>query len=158
MTLLEALQLIGYSLGAVLPIWMGYLLFRQRLGVVSIQLLLLGLGVCMVGWHGGNLVVTLRSLFGVPHAQWDIPLRLANTVAIISITFCYSLLLHVHIHLWASSHGRELTRIERLRIYLSYFPCVYLVLVLPRIWVGPYQPMIVKTSVFVFLFALWITS
>jgi signal transduction histidine kinase len=156
MSLLEALQLIGYSLGAVLPIWMGYLLFRKRLGVVPIQHLLLGLGVCMVGWHGGNLVVTLRSLFGVEHAQWDFPLRLANTIAIISITFCYSLLLHVHIHLWASSHGRQLTRIERIRIYLSYIPCLFLVLVLPRIWTGPYQPMIAKTSDFVFPFALWI--
>jgi hypothetical protein len=157
MSLLEALQLIGYSLGAVLPIWMGCLLFRKRLGVVPIQHLLLGLGVCMVGWHGGNLVVTLRSLFGVEHAQWDLPLRLANTIAVISIAFCYSLLLHVHIHLWASSHGRALTRIERVRIYLSYIPCLFLVLVLPRIWTGPYQAMIVKTSVFVFPFALWIT-
>jgi signal transduction histidine kinase len=157
MSLLEALQLIGYSLGAVLPIWMGYLLFRKRLGVVPIQHLLLSLGLCMVGWHAGNLVVTLRSLFGVDHAQWDIPLRLANTIAVISITFCYSLLLHVHIHLWASSHGRELTQVERIRIYLSYIPCLFLFLVLPRIWSGPYQPMIVKTSVFVFPFALWIT-
>jgi signal transduction histidine kinase len=157
MSLLEALQLIGYSLGAVLPVWMGYLLFRKRLGVVPIQHLLLALGVCMFGWHGGNLVVTLRSLFGVEHAQWDTALRLANTAAVISITFCYSLLLHVHIHLWASSHGRGLTRIERVRIYLSYIPCLFLVLVLPRIWSGPYQPMIAKTSVFVFPFALWIT-
>ena len=157
MTLLEALQLIGYSLGAVLPIWMGYLLFRQRLGVVPIQRLLLCLGLCMVGWHGGNLVVTLRSLFGVQHTQWDTALRLANTAAVISITFCYSLLLQVHIHLWASSHGRDLTRIERVRIYLSYIPCLFLSLVLPRIWVGPYTPMIGKLSVFVFPFALWIT-
>ena len=59
MTLLEALQLIGYSLGAVLPLWMGYLLFRQRLGVVQIHRLLLGLGLCMVGWHAGNLIVTV---------------------------------------------------------------------------------------------------
>jgi len=157
MSLLEALQLIGYSLGAVLPIWMGYLLFRKRLGVVPIQHLLLALGVCMVGWHGGNLVVTLRSLFGVEHAQWDFVLRLANTIAVVSITACYSLLLHVHIHLWASSQGRALNRVERVRIYLSYIPCLFLFLVLSRIWTGPYQPMITKTSNFVFPFALWIT-
>jgi signal transduction histidine kinase len=156
MTLLEALQLIGYSLGAMLPLWMGYLLFKQRLGVVPIQRLLLGLGLCMVGWHAGNLVVTLRSLFGVAHAQWDLPLRLANTVAVVSITCCYSLLLHVHIHLWASSQGRGLTRVERIRVYLSYIPCLFLLLVLPRLWAGPYQPMITKLSVFVLPFALWI--
>ena len=156
MTLLEALQLIGYSLGAMLPLWMGYLLFKQRLGVVAIQRLLLGLGVCMIGWHAGNLVVTLRSLFALDAAHWGTVLRVANTVAVISITVCYSLLLHVHIHLWAGSQSRELTRIERIRIYLSYIPCAFLLLVLPRLWTGPYQPMISKLSLFVLPFALWV--
>jgi len=156
MTLLEALQLIGYSLGAMLPLWMGYLLFKQRLGVVAIQRLLLGLGVCMIGWHAGNLVVTLRSLFGLDAAHWGVVLRIANTIAVISITVCYSLLLHVHIHLWASSHSRGLTRIERIRVYLSYIPCVFLLLVVPRLWAGPYQPMISKLSIFVLPFALWV--
>src|SRR6266850_6046031 len=154
MSLLEALQLIGYSLGAVLPLWMGYLLFKQRLGVVPIQRLLLGLGVCMVGWHAGNLIVTLRSLFGLDVARWETVLRLANTTAVISITVCYSLLLHVHIHLWASSQSRELTRVERIRIYLSYIPCAFLLLAVPPIWRGPYQPMIAKLSLFVLPFAL----
>src|SRR5437868_2181553 len=157
MTLLEALQLIGYSLGAMLPLWMGYLLFKQRLGVVAIQRLLLGLGVCMIGWHAGNLVVTLRSLFGLDAADWSVALRVANTVAVISITVCYSLLLHVHIHLWAGSQSRELTRIERIRIYLSYIPCGFLLFVVPRLWTGTYQPMIGKLSVFVLPFAIWIT-
>lgn len=156
MSPLEALQLIGYSLGAVLPLWMGYLLFKQRLGVVAIQKLLLGLGLCMIGWHAGNLVITLRSLLGVQAARWDLLLRTANTIAVISITVCYSLLLHVHIHLWASSQSRELTRIERIRIYLSYIPCLFLAVVLPRIWTGAYQPMIGKLSIFMLPFALWI--
>ena len=156
MSLLEALQLIGYSLGAMLPIWMGYLLFKQRLGVVPIQRLLLGLGVCMVGWHAGNLIVTLRSLFGLDVARWETVLRSANSVAVISITVCYSLLLHVHIHLWASAQSRPLTSIERLRTYLSYIPCMFLLVVVPRIWTGPYQPMITKLSVYVFPFAAWI--
>jgi len=156
MSLLEALQLIGYSLGAVLPLWMGYLLFKQRLGVVPIQRLLLGLGLCMVGWHAGNLIVTLRSLLGLDVSRWDIVLRSANSIAVISITVCYSLLLHVHIHLWASSQGRPLTRIERIRIFLSYIPCLFLFLTVPQIWIGPYQPMIAKLSIFVLPFALWV--
>lgn len=156
MSLLEALQLIGYSLGAMLPIWMGYLLFKQRLGVVPIQRLLLGLGVCMVGWHSGNLIVTLRSLFGLDVARWETALRSANTIAVISITVCYSLLLHVHIHLWASAHSRPLTQIERIRIYLSYIPCLFLLVVVPRVWIGPYQPMITKLSIYVLPFAAWI--
>ena len=156
MTLLEVLQLIGYSLGAVLPLWMGYLLFKQRLGVVPIQRLLLALGVCMVGWHAGNLVITLLSLFAADAARWQVFLECANTIAVISITACYSLLLHVHIHLWASAQGRELTRVERVRVWLSYIPCVFLVITVPRIWHGPYQPMITKLSSFVLPFAFWV--
>lgn len=156
MSLLEGLQLIGYSLGAMLPIWMGYLLFKQRLGVVPIQRLLLGLGVCMVGWHASNLIVTLHSLFGLDVTRWDTVLRLANTTAVVSITVCYSLLLHVHIHLWASAKSRELTPTERVRVYLSYIPCLFLVLVVPRVWIGSYQPMIAMLAGFVLPFALWI--
>ena len=137
MTLLEVLQLIGYSLGAMLPLWMGYLLFKQRLGVVSIQRVLLALGVCMIGWHAGNLVITLRSLFAADAIRWELFLKTANTVAVISITACYSLLLHVHIHLWASAQGRELSRVERVRIWLSYIPCLFLMITVPRIWSGP---------------------
>jgi signal transduction histidine kinase len=156
MTLLEALQLIGYSLGAVLPLWMGYLLFKQRLGLVPIQRLLLSLGLCMVGWHAGNLVITLRSLLGLDVARWVTVLQVANTVAVVSITLCYSLLLHVHIHLWASAQGRSFTRIERIRVYLSYLPCLFLFVTVPRIWTGPYQPMIAKLSMFVLPFAAWV--
>jgi signal transduction histidine kinase len=155
-TLLEALQLIGYSLGAVLPLWMGYLLLKQRLGMVPIQRLLLSLGWCMASWHASNLVITLRSLLGLDMEQSANVLRAADSVAVISITFCYSLLLHVHIHLWASAQARALTQTERIRVYLSYIPCLFLILTVPRIWMGPYQPMITKLSQFVLPFAAWI--
>ena len=156
MSLLETLQLIGYSLGAVLPLWLAYVLLRQRVGLVTVERLLLALAACMVGWHGGNLVVTLRSLLALPHADWIIPLRIANTIALISITLCYSLLLHVHLHLWAGAHNRSLNRTERIRTILSYVPCAFLVIAIPRIWSGSYQPMIAKESSFVLPFSLWV--
>ncbi len=156
MSLLEALQLIGYSLGAILPIWLAYVLLRQRVGLVTVERLLLALAACMVGWHGGNLIITLRSLLGLPHADWAIVLRIANTFAIISITLCYSLLLHVHLHLWAGSHNRQLNRTERVRAILSYVPCLFLVLAILRIWSGAYAPMITKVSSFVLPFAVWV--
>jgi len=156
MSLLETLQLIGYSLGAMLPLWLAYVLLRQRVGLVTVERLLLALAGCMVGWHGGNLIVTLRSLLGLPHAEWIISLRVANTVALISITLCYSLLLHVHLHLWAGSHNRSLNRTERIRAFLSYVPCVFLVIAIPRIWSGSYQPMIAKESSFVLPFSFWV--
>src|SRR2546428_1916425 len=156
MSLLEALQLIGYSLGAILPIWLAYVLLRQRVGLVTVERLLLALAACMVGWHGGNLIITVRSLLGLAHADWAILLRLANTVGIVSIPLCYSLLLHVHLHLWAGSHQRSLNRTERVRAVLSYLPCLFLVLAIPRIWSGAYAPMITKVSSFVLPFAVWV--
>jgi len=155
-SLLEALQLIGYSLGAVLPLGMGYLLFKQRLNLKSIHGLLLGLAVCMAGWHGSNLVITLRGLLGLDVAQWANLLRTADSVAVVGITVCYSLLLHVHLYLWARAHKRPLTSGERLRVYLSYIPCLFLGFGLWRIWTGPYQPMLTKLSSFVLPFAAWI--
>ncbi len=156
MSLLETLQLIGYSLGAVLPLWLAYVLLRQRVGLVTVERLLLALAACMVGWHGGNLIVTLRSLLALPHAEWIIPLRMANTIALISITLCYSLLLHIHLHLWAGSRNRPLNRTERVRTFLSYVPCAFLIIAIPRIWSGSYQPMIAKESSFVLPFSLWV--
>jgi signal transduction histidine kinase len=155
-SLLEALQLIGYSLGAVLPLGMGYLLFKQRLSLKSVHGMLLGLAACMAGWHGSNLVITLRGLLGLDVTQWANVLRTADSVAVVSITVCYSLLLHVHLYLWARAHKRQLTRSERVRVYLSYIPCLFLVFGLWRIWAGPYQPMLTKLSSFVLPFAVWI--
>src|SRR5207237_6539711 len=155
MSLLEALQLIGYSLGALLPLWMGYLLFRQRLGLVPIQKLLLCLGLCMVGWHASNLVITLRSLLGLSFTSSGNVLRAADTIAVISITLCYSMLLHIHLYLWAGAQSRELSRTEKIRAGFSYLPCVFLVVVVPQIWTGIYQPMRAKLSAFLLPFALW---
>jgi signal transduction histidine kinase len=156
MSLLEALQLIGYSVGLLLPLWMGYALVRQRLGTTPIQRVLLALALCMAGWHGSNLFITLRAILGVSVSQWTSALRVADTIAVVSITLCYSLLLHIHIHLWATAHSRALTRTERVRVYLSYIPCLFLLVTVPRIWMGAYQPMLLKLAGFVLPFALWI--
>ena len=111
----------------------------------------------MGGWHTSNLVITLHGLFEFGFDTWTTLLRIADTVAVVSITFAYSFLLHVHLHLWAAARGRStLTKGERLRVYLSYLPTVFLLVAIPRLWVGEYAPMFTKLSFFVFPFALWI--
>ena len=156
MSLLEVLQLVGYGLGAVLPLWMGGMLVKRRADLGAMQRLLLALALCMGGWHASNLVVTVHAMLGLDYGHWITLLRLADSIAVISITFTYSLLLHVHLHLWANARSRGLTFSERVRVYLSYVPCVFLLIGLPRIWMGPYAPMFVKLSVFVLPFVLWI--
>jgi signal transduction histidine kinase len=155
MSLLEVLQLIGYSTGAALHLWMGALLWRRRRALISIERVLLALTIGFGAWHASNLVIALHGMLGLERERWAILLRLADTVAVLSITLSYSFLLHVHLHLWASAHERELTRSERLRVYLSYIPALFLLIAVPPLWVGDYAPMVEKLSHLVLPFALW---
>src|SRR4030095_2109517 len=121
---LEILQVIGYSIGALLPLWMLFQLVTHRNKLTNIERILAALALTMGGWHTSNLVVTLHSLFDLGPDTWTTLLRVADTVAVVSITFAYSFLLHVHLHLWAQAHSRGLNNSERLRVYLSYLPTV----------------------------------
>src|SRR5215213_1613594 len=153
---LEILQVIGYSIGALLPLWMAVQLVRHRSKLTSIERILAALALTMGGWHTSNLVVTLHGLFDLGPDTWTTLLRLADTVAVVSITFAYSFLLHVHLYLWAQTHGRELNKSERARVYFSYVPTVFLLLAVPRLWTGEYEPLFAKLSFFVIPFAFWI--
>ena len=152
----EILQVIGYSIGALLPLWMVVQLFTHRSKLTSIERILAALALTMGGWHTSNLVITLHALFDLGFDTWTTLLRLADTVAVVSITFAYSFLLHVHLHLWANAHGRPLTKSEHLRVYLSYLPTIFLLVAVPQLWTGEYAPMFAKLSFFVIPFAFWI--
>src|SRR5215207_9620919 len=153
---LEILQVIGYTIGALLPLWMAVQLVRHRSKLTSMERLLAALALTMGGWHTSNLVITLHGLFDLGPDTWTTLLRLADTVAVVSITFAYSFLLHVHLHLWANAHGRPLTKSEHLRVYLSYLPTIFLLVAVPLVWTGDYAPMLTKLSFFVIPFAFWI--
>lgn len=153
---LEILQVIGYSIGALLPLWMLFQLITHRSKLSNIERLLALLALTMGGWHTSNLVITLHGLFDLGPDTWTTLLRVADTVAVVSITFAYSFLLHVHLHLWANAHGRSLNRGEEFRVYLSYIPTVFLIIAMPALWTGDYEPMFTKLSFFVIPFAFWI--
>jgi signal transduction histidine kinase len=156
MSPLEVLQLLGYSIGAVLPLWMGFQLVSRRHKLTAQERALFALALTMGGWHTSNLFITLHALFGLGFDSWTTLLRLADSIAVISITLAYSFLLHVHLHLWANAAGRPLTRNEKLRVYLSYLPTLFLLIAIPQIWIGDYAPMLTKLKFFVLPFAFWI--
>ena len=153
---LEILQVIGYSVGALLPLWMAVQLVLHRSKLSELERLLAALALTMGGWHTSNLVITLHGLFDLGPDTWTTLLRIADTIAVVSITFAYSFLLHVHLHLWANAHGRGLNPSERIRVYLSYVPNIFLLVAVPRLWIGDYAPMLTKLSPFVIPFACWI--
>ena len=156
MSPLDVLQLVGFSLGALLPLWMGVQLFSRREKLSILERLLFALAVTMVGWHASNFFITIVGLFRFDPAHWSTFLRIADSIAVVSITFAYSFLLHVHLHLWAHANGRSLTRTEKIRVYLSYLPTLFLTITLWKIWTGAYAPMFTKVKFFVFPFALWV--
>jgi len=157
MSLLEVLQLVGYSMGAVLTLWMSVLLARQRRALERVERVLLSLAVGIGIWHASNLLLTLRALLGLDPQLWSGLLRVADTLAVTSITISYSLLLHVHLHLWARAQNRDFTRFERARVFMSYLPAIFLVVAIPRIWWGAYAPMLEKLNFFVLPFGVWAT-
>ena len=156
MSPLEVLQLVGYSIGAVVPLWLGAQLVSRRKKLKPLERVLFALALSMGGWHASNLVITLHGLFGFGYENWTTLLRVADTVAVVSITVAYSFLLHVHLHFWANASGRGLTRSEKLRVYLSYVPTLFLIFAVPQLWTGSYEPMLVKLATFVLPFAFWI--
>lgn len=155
MSLLEVLQLIGYSTGAALHLWMGGLLLKRRSSLGKMERVLLLLALSIGVWHASNLVLTLHASLGLERERWIALLRLADTFAVLSITLSYSFLLHVHLHLWASAHHRSFKPNERARVYLTYIPAIFLFIAVPRLWTGDYAPMMQKLEPLVLPFALW---
>ena len=109
MSALEILQLVGYSVGALLPLWMAFQLVSHRTTLSSTERLLACLALTMGGWHMSNLFITLHGLFDFGFDTWTNFLRLADSISVVSITFAYSFLLHVHLHLWATAHEFQCT-------------------------------------------------
>lgn len=157
MSPLEVLQLVGYSIGAVLPLWLAIQLVSRRRSLGPIERVLVALALSMCGWHGSNLLITLHGLFGLGVENWVVVLRVADTIAVICITFCYSFLLHVHIYLWANAANRPLKLSEKVRIYLSYTPTIFLTIAIYKIWTHHYAPMLARVHLLVIPMAVWIT-
>src|SRR5918997_5385411 len=155
MSLLEILQLVGYSTAAALHLWIGGLLVKRRRSLGRIERVLMPLALLLGAWHASNLLVSLHSMLGLSVGRWTPLLRSADSLAVTSVTLTYSLLLHVHLHLWANARGRALTWSERARVYLSYLPAVFLVYAAPKLWTGAYAPMFVRLSHLLVPFALW---
>jgi len=137
---------------------MGIQLLSNRRALSPIERLLIALAASMCGWHSSNLVITLHGLFGFGYSHTVVTiLRVADTVAVVCIVFCYSFLLHAHIHLWANAAERTLKRSEKIRIFLSYIPTLGLPFAIYKIWTNQYAPMLQRTHRFVIPMAIWIT-
>src|SRR2546423_9681784 len=155
MSLLEVLQLIGYSTAAALHFGIAAMLFRRRRVLGRLERVLLVLAVTLGVWHTSNLLVALHAMLGLSADRWTVLLRLVDTFALAGITLTSPLLVHVPLHLGATARRRAWTWSERARVYLSYVPALFLVYAAPKLWTGAYAPMFVRLSHLLLPFALW---
>lgn len=155
MSPLEVIQLIGYGLAAALHLWMGALLVKRSPNLGRLERVLRSLALAVGTWHACNLVLALHSMLGFDVLRWKTFLRVTNSVAVVAITLSYSLLLHVHLYLWANHRRRPLNTVERVRVYLSYLPAVFLTIAVWKLWREPYGPMYEKLDFLLLPFALW---
>lgn len=155
MTLLEVIQFVGYSTGAALHLWMGVLLLRARRKLSRRERVLLVLTLGFGLWHAANFIIALHIALGLSMSGWAVWLRAADTLAVVSVTLSYSFLLHVHLHLWADAHGRGLKFHEKIRVYTSYTPALFLWPALRQIWTGDYAPLLIKLAQVYFAPAAW---
>lgn len=146
MSPLEVIQLVGYATGAILTFWMSALLRRWRRGLGGLERVLFALGLGIGLWHTSNFALTVLGLFQAAPERWPWLLRVSDTIAVVSIVFSYSFLLHIHLYLWANARGRGLTRFEKLRVWASYIPVLFLSVSVPHIWTGNYAHMLVKLA------------
>jgi signal transduction histidine kinase len=146
MSPLDVLQLVGYATGAVLTFWMSALLRRWRRGLGGLERVLFALGISIGLWHASNFALALLGLITVGPLDLVWARRAADTVAVVSIVFAYSFLLHVHLYLWANARGRGLTRVEVVRVWASYIPAIFLFISVPHLWTGAYAPLMVKLA------------
>lgn len=146
MSLLEILQFVGYGTGAVLTIWMAALLLKWRRGLGGVERILFALAVSIGVWHSTNLILVLNRLLGFEQTRWANILRLTDSLAVISIVLAYSFLLHLHLHLWSNARSRSLTFTERVRVYMSYIPAIFLIRAIQYLWSSDYEPMLDKLA------------
>jgi signal transduction histidine kinase len=156
MSFLEILQFVGFTTGATLHLWMGWLLFRARRALARSERVLLVLTTGFGLWHVANLITTLHRILGLKVEGWAGLLKAGDTLAVVSITLSYSFLLHVHLHLWADAKGRAMTLNEKVRVYTSYIPALFLYPAIWNIWQGGYVWHFQKLKKVLFTPALWV--
>jgi signal transduction histidine kinase len=169
MSPVEILKLVGFATGAVLHLYIAWLIWNRRLGsrqsLTQPERGFLVLGLCLGVWFLGNLLTTLHAILFITPRLTPL-LRLWNTITIAGISLLPAALLHSHIAFWSAADEYRMLKPRQVRLaaILLYFPALALPYAVYRLWTGDYRPMLadlrpllVPYSVW-FVFALWASA
>src|SRR5215471_11686147 len=182
MSLLEILKLVGFATGAVLHLYVAWLIWHKPhstvpdaerissdaslgggegaggfdMGLLRSERTFIALGLLVGCWFLGNLLTTLQELLLGP-GRLTASLRAWDTITVIGISLVPSALLHSHIAFWSWLGGYKANASRRIRLLAIaiYFPLLVLPYTIYRINSGDHRPYMLKLKPLLLPYSIW---
>jgi len=153
LTPLQILQLVGFTTGAILHLYIAWLIMRRR-NLIHAEKSLVLLGATLGAWFLGSLINLLYHFLGIRDLLGI--LYISDTLAFAGVGLLPTALLHVHFAFWGMWDDSPKRRYYWVGIVLSYLPLVVVPFALYKLYEGPYQTPLVKLSPWIVPHATWI--
>src|SRR5256714_3490563 len=160
MSPIQILKLVGFATGAMLHLYIAWLIWSRRLGTQQSQSqpvrLITILNLCLGVWFLGNLFITLHELL-LGRERLTFLLRAWDVLATTGVALLPAALLHAHVAMWASldSYRTLARRGVRLVGAALYVPMAFLPYAIYRVTSGDYRPFLLKIRVLLVPYAIW---
>ena len=160
MSPIQILKLVGFATGAMLHLYIAWLIWSRRLGTRQIQSqpvrLITVLNLCLGVWFLGNLFITLHELLLTRDRLTGI-LRAWDTLAMTGVALLPAALLHAHIAMWASLDNYRTLKPRQIRLIgiALYVPLLFLPYAIYKINTGDYRPFMLKIRVLLIPYSIW---
>jgi signal transduction histidine kinase len=153
LTPFEIISIVGFAAGAVLHLYLCWLLY-YKYGLRRVERALLGLGLSVGLWHLGNFNLAMHEALQIRAGTWW--MKGSNILAYAALTFLPPLLAHSHFIVWRWFDPRAPKRLLSILAALGYVPLLGLPWIVMELWSDPYQPPIEKLSFLLLPFIGWI--
>ena len=160
MSPIQILKLVGFATGAMLHLYIAWLIWSRRLGTRQIQSqpvrLITVLNLCLGVWFLGNLFITLHELLLTRDRLTGL-LRAWDTLAMTGVALLPAALLHAHIAMWASLDNYRTLKPRHIRLIgiALYAPLLFLPYAIYKINTGDYRPFMLKIRVLLIPYSIW---
>ena len=159
MSPLQILKLVGFATGAVLHLYIAWLVWNRRLGArenSQAVRLINALNLCLGVWFTGNLFITLHEVL-LGRERLTASLRLWDMVAMTGVALLPAALLHAHIAFWASLDNYRVLKPRHVRLIgiALYLPMVILPYAVYLIATGEYRPYLIELRILLVPYSVW---
>src|ERR1051325_10790797 len=160
MSPIQILKLVGFATGAMLHLYIAWLIWSRRLGTSQSQSqparLITVLNLCLGVWFLGNLFITLHELLLTGDRLTGL-LRIWDTLATAGVALLPAALLHAHVAVWASLDNYRTLKPRHVRLIgiALYLPMIVLPYAIYKINTGAYRPFMLKIHVLLIPYSIW---